>query len=135
MKSRNFVSLATVAILGVGLLTVAAQSPADNKVPLNAPKFGQTCEIEIDTYGDILTQCTILVDLPTWLPQLPVVAGGTTLPPQDANQTYWITDSSGISYGYCSYIGYFLFERIQLYQDSALIQEWSGDLLFALNAS
>ena len=104
-------------------------------VPLNAPKFGQTCEIEIDTYGDIMTQCTILVDLPSWLPPLPVIAGGTTLPPQDANQTYWIRDSSGISYGYCAYIGYFLFERIQLYQDSALIQEWSGDLLFGLNAT
>jgi hypothetical protein len=104
-------------------------------VPLNAPKFGQTCEIEIDTYGDVLTECTILVDLPSWLPPLPVVNGGTTLPPQDANKTYWIRDASGISYGYCAYIGYFLFERIQLYQDSALIQEWSGDLLFALNAS
>jgi hypothetical protein len=104
-------------------------------VPLNAPKFGQTCEIELDKYGDVLTQCTILIDLPTWLPPLPVVFGGTTLPPQDANQTYWIKDLSGVSYGYCAYIGYFLFERIQLYQDSALLQEWSGDLLFALSAT
>jgi len=101
-------------------------------VPLNAPQFGNTFEIEIDKYGDIMTECNLLVDLPTWLPQLPMVFGGTTLPPIEANSAYWIKDDSGFSYGYCDYIGYFLFERIQFYQDQALIQEWSGDLLFGL---
>jgi len=104
-------------------------------VPLNAPQFGNTFEIEIDKYGDILTECTLLIDLPTWLPQLPMVFGGTTLPPYEANSAYWIKDVSGFSYGYCDYIGYFLFEKIQFFQDQALIQEWSGDLLFGLQST
>ena len=104
-------------------------------VPLNAPQFGNSFEIELDKYGDILTECNLLIDLPTWLPPLPMVAGGTTLPPQEANSTYWIKDVSGFSYGYCDFIGQFLFEKIQLYQDQAILQEWSGDLLFALGAT
>jgi len=104
-------------------------------VPLNAPQFGNTFEIEIDKFGDIMTECNLLIDLPTWLPQLPMVSGGTTLPPQEANSTYWIKDVSGFSYGYCDYIGNFLFEKIQFYQDQALIQEWSGDLLFGLGCT
>jgi len=104
-------------------------------VPLNAPQFGNTFEIEIDKFGDVMTECNLLIDLPTWLPQLPMSFGGTTLPPVEANSTYWIKDLSGASYGYCDYIGDFLFERIQFYQDQALIQEWSGDMLFGLTAS
>jgi hypothetical protein len=104
-------------------------------VPLNGPQFGNTFEIEIDKYGDILTTCNLLIDLPSWLPPMPLVPGGTTYPPQDANNTYWIKDASGYSYGYSDYIGYFLFERIQFYQDQALIQEWSGDMLFALTST
>jgi hypothetical protein len=104
-------------------------------VPLNAPQFGNTFEIEIDKFGDIMTECNLLIDLPTWLPQLPMVSGGTTLPPIEANSTYWIKDVSGVSYGYCDYIGNFLFEKIQFYQDQALLQEWSGDLLFGLGCT
>jgi len=104
-------------------------------IPLNAPQFGNTFEIELDKYGDIMTECNLLVELPTWLPPMPMISGGTTLPPQEANSTYWIKDASGFSYGYCDYIGNFLFEKIQFYQDQALIQEWSGDLLFALGAT
>jgi hypothetical protein len=104
-------------------------------VPLNAPQFGNTFEIEIDKFGDVMTECNLLVDLPTWLPPIPMVSGGTTLPPIEANSTYWIKDASGFSYGYCDYVGYFLFERIQFYQDQALIQEWSGDMLFALGCT
>jgi hypothetical protein len=104
-------------------------------VPLNSPQFGNTFEIEIDKYGDVLTECNLLIDLPTWLPPMPLVPGGTTYPPQEANSAYWIKDVSNNSYGYCDYIGYFLFERIQFYQDQALLQEWSGDMLFALGCT
>ena len=31
-------------------------------VPLNAPKFGETMEIELETYGDILTHVELTVD-------------------------------------------------------------------------
>ena len=34
-------------------------------------------------------------------------------------------------YGYVNGIAYFLFEKIQLYQDNILLQEYSGDALFA----
>jgi hypothetical protein len=109
-------------------------------VPLNAPQFGNTFEVELDKYGDVLLECNLLVDLPTWLPPLPVAnptvaTGNQVAPPYQANSQYWIKDASGNSYGYTKLIGYFLFERIQLYQDSYLLQEWSGDGLFATRAS
>ena len=99
-------------------------------VPLNAPQFGNSFEIEIDKFGDVLLECNLLIDLPTWLPPLPTAAGAQEAPPQQANSLYWVKDASGYSYGYSRLIGYFLFERIQLYQDSFLLQEWSGDSLF-----
>jgi hypothetical protein len=105
------------------------------ETPLNAPQFGNSFEIEINKYGDVLTECNLLIDLPSWLPPLPFVSAGTTLPPIQANSQYWITDVSGFSYGYTPYIGLFLFERIEFYQDSALVQQWSGDELFAVQAT
>ena len=100
-------------------------------VPLNAPHFGNTFEIEIDKYGDILTECTLLIDLPTWFPQLPMVVGGSTLNPKFANDKYSISTPGGTQYGYTNFIGYYLFDSIQFYQDQNLIQEWSGESLFA----
>jgi hypothetical protein len=109
-------------------------------VPLNNPQFGNTFEIEIDKFGDVLTEATLLVDLPTWLPPLPVAANLTgptnkTNPPQIANGLYWIKDLSDNSYGYSDYVGLYLFEKIQFYQDQFLIQEWSGDSLFMTGAT
>ena len=106
-------------------------------VPLNQSRFGAFCEVELERFGDIVTECTILVDLPTWLPPLPTqepnLNGSTN--PIEANSLYWIKDASNVSYGYTEYIGYFLFESIQFYQDSALLMEWSGDQLFAITAT
>lgn len=105
-------------------------------VPLNAPQFGNTFEIELDKYGDVLTECNLLIDLPSWLPPLPTTATTTaTAPPQQANGLYWIKDAGGVSYGYTKLIGYFLFEKIQFYQDGFLLQEWSGDELMATRAA
>lgn len=104
-------------------------------VPLNAPLFGNTFEIEVDTYGDVLTECSILVELPTWLPPLPTQLGGVPTVPEIANALHWIRDASGVSYGYVNYIGYLLFEKIQFYQDQLLVQEWSGDALLACSAT
>ena len=73
-------------------------------VPLNAPQFGNTFEIELDKYGDVLLECNLLIDLPSWLPPLPMVqpsiAGTQPAPPYQANSTYWVKDASGYSYGY-----------------------------------
>jgi len=103
------------------------------EVPINGTSFGQTFEVEIDPYGDVLTECALEIDLPTWLPSLPLLPGGQSCNPSTVNGLYPITtnDVSGISYGYVNHVGYFLFERIQFYQDQFLIQEWSGDGLLA----
>ena len=108
-------------------------------VPLNAISWGNSFEVEIDPYGDVMTECAFEIDLPTWLPQLPLLPATTTsalYPPSVVNGLYQITSVDGDrSYGYVNYSGYFLFERIQFYQDQFLIQEWSGDGLLAKQVS
>lgn len=98
-------------------------------VPLNAPTFGNTFEVSLDPYGDILTEVNINVELPTWLPPLPFF--GSTTDSRKVNNYYSIKAIDGSSYGYVNAVGYFMFEKIQFYQDQILLQEWSGDSLFA----
>ena len=93
--------------------------------PLNGAEFGRSCEFEFEIAGDVFVQPTILIDLPSWLP--PVEAA--------LNPTTAIRDAAGASYGYTNGIGYFLFKRIQIYQDKLLLEEFSGDALFAMRAS
>ena len=111
-------------------------------VPLNAVTWGNSFEVEIDPYGDVMTECEFEIELPSWLPQLPIQPNqiASCFPPKVANGLYSITSynksnpadpNNGISYGYVNYAGYFLFEKIQFYQDQFLIQEWSGDGLLA----
>jgi hypothetical protein len=101
-------------------------------VPLNGTTFGGTFEVEIDPYGDIMTECAFEIDLPTWLPNLPRIPNGELCSPSIVNGLYPITTKlDSTSYGYVNYAAYFLFEKIQFYQDQFLIQEWSGDGLLA----
>jgi hypothetical protein len=89
--------------------------------PLNQPGFGRSFEFQVEIAGDLFVEPTLLIDLPSWLP-----------PPQALlNPTSVITDASGVSYGYTNGIGFFLFEKIQLLQDNILLQEFSGDALWA----
>jgi hypothetical protein len=112
-------------------------------VPINGVKFGNTFEVEIDAYGDVMTECAFEIDLPTWFPQLPLYSLSQStngiqefFNPQVINGQYPITaTTTGNSYGYVNYIGYFLFEKIQFFQDQFLIQEWSGDGLLAKQVS
>ena len=104
-------------------------------VPLNAPKFGSTFEVEIEPFGDVMTECAFEISLPTWIPTIPLTAGGQLCSPERVNGLCWITDVDGYSYGYVNYVGYLLFEKIQVYQDQFLIQEWSGDGLLAKSLS
>lgn len=105
-------------------------------VPLNAVTWGNSFEVEIDPYGDIMTECEFTIELPTWLPNLPIEVNGPLFPPNIANGLFPITSTlSGLSYGYVNYVAYFLFEKIQFYQDQFLIQEWSGDGLLAKQLS
>ena len=92
--------------------------------PLNGAEFGRSCEFEFEIAGDIFMQPTILIDLPTWIPPMEAEAGDARL----------IRDAAGNSYGYTNGIAYFLFSRIQIYQDKLLLEEYSGDALFARRA-
>lgn len=100
-------------------------------VPINGTAWGNTFEVEIDPYGDVMTECAFEIDLPTWLPMLPRVKDGPLFEPEVINNLFPITSTSDDSWGYVNYVGYFLFEKIQFYQDQFLIQEWSGDGLLA----
>jgi len=90
-------------------------------VPRNRVQWGGTCEFEIEKSGDILIEPTLLINLPTWLPAVEAAQ----------NKSTEISDVSGYRYGYVNGIAYFLFDKIQFYQDNILLQEYSGDALFA----
>lgn len=101
-------------------------------VPVNGTAFGTTFEVEIDAYGDVLTECALEIELPSWIPPLPLVADGAPVEASVVNGLCPITSvGGGVSYGYVNGVGYFLLEKVQFYQDQFLIQEWSGDGLLA----
>ena len=106
-----------------------AQAPSTFEIrrvpPLTACEFGRTVNFEFDLVGDIMKNPTLVINLPTWLP--PSIA--------PTNPTTIVTDLSGVSYGYTNGIGFFLFELIQFYQDNILLQEFSGDALWATSKS
>lgn len=89
--------------------------------PLNMVDFGRSIEWELEIFGDLLINVSLVVDLPTWLPLQIAQKNGNSV----------ITDDLGIQYGYTQGIGAFLFEQIQFYQDQVLLQEFSGDFLYA----
>ena len=96
-------------------------------IPLNAPDFGRTCEFEFDIAGDVFLESTLLIDLPSWLPPDEALLNATS--------GYTVQTPTGRSYGYSRGVGYFLFSSIQLFQDKILLQEFSGDALWASNLS
>lgn len=101
----------------------------------NSVDFGKMIEFEVEPFADVLSDLYVQVQMPTWLPSLPLVQGGTTYPPQDANYQYHIMTAAGNSYGWMRGIGYFLFEKIQILQDLVLLQEISGDSLWSLDST
>lgn len=107
-------------------------------VPNNEVDFGKMVEFTLETFGDVLTDMSVLVQMPTWLPSLPLVEGGTTYPPSEANSQYHIIagefgKGNSTSYGWIRGIAYLLFEKIQIFQDNVLLQEVSGDSLLAID--
>jgi hypothetical protein len=105
-----------------------AQAPFSKEIrrvpPKAAAEFGRTIDFDIDVIGDILQNPTFFITLPSWLP----------VQQQNTNRTSILRDTNGNSYGYTNNIAYFLFERIQFFQDNILLQEFSGDTLWAMNA-
>jgi hypothetical protein len=107
---------------------------------LNAADFGRPVEFLIETFGDILTDATVLVDLPAWFESLPVTAAaGAAAGPQAVRQSLLANDwrcadadASGVTFGYTNGIGYTLFERIQLFQDRIMLLDITGDSLQAM---
>lgn len=91
--------------------------------PRTAAEFGRTVDFDFTLVGDVVTSPTFLITLPTWLPSTLAATAYKTV----------ITDTAGISYGYTNGIAYFLFESIQIYQDTLLLQEFSGDALWAIS--
>lgn len=93
--------------------------------PINNTDFGKVIEFDFEVAGDVFTHPTLLIDLPTWLPSEYA----------SINYKSVIKDSSGNTYGYTKGVGYFLFSNIQIYQDQILLQEFSGDALYASRLS
>jgi hypothetical protein len=94
--------------------------------PLNGAEFGRSCEFEFETAGDVFVSPTVLIDLPSWLPPPEAALAPTTL----------ITETAtGKAAGYTNGIAYFLFSKIQIFQDKLLLHEVSGDALWASRAA
>jgi len=93
--------------------------------PTNNSDFGKTLEFDFEVAGDVFTHPTLLITLPSWLPSNYAAINNKSV----------VQDASGNTYGYTKGIGYFLFSSIQVYQDQILLQDYSGDALFASRLS
>lgn len=93
--------------------------------PTNNADFGKTLEYDFEVAGDVFTHPTLLITLPSWLPSEYA----------SINSKSVVQDASGNTYGYTNGVGYFLFQKIQIYQDQILLQEFSGDALYASRLS
>ena len=106
--------------------TYDAQTPFLEEVrrvpPKTATEFGRTVDFDLDVVGDLMKHPALLINLPTWLPE-----SYSKLVKQST-----IVDNAGLSYGYIQGIAYFLFENISFYQDNILLQEFTGDTLWAM---
>ncbi|NBT48342.1 MAG: hypothetical protein EBT07_11120, partial [Actinobacteria bacterium] len=87
--------------------------------------FGRNLQFDFDLVGDIMRDPTLVIKLPSWLPSNI----------ESTNPRTEVADLSGVTYGYTNGIAYFLFEQIQFYQDNILLQEFSGDALWATTRS
>lgn len=102
-------------------------------VPKTPILYGRALEFEVEVFGDILRELTLKIDLPTWLPDLPLIQGQQAVSPQNVNQCCQIKEqTTNYTYGWTNGIGAFLFESIELLQDKIRILELSGDALFFL---
>jgi hypothetical protein len=114
------------------LRTPGTVSELRRTTPLNAPDFGRACEFEFDVAGDVFIEPTVLIDLPSWLPPAESILNQTSGYVVDAPTT---PGQEGRYYGYSRGIAYFLFSKIQIFQDKILLQEFSGDALWASRLS
>jgi hypothetical protein len=90
----------------------------------NAGAFGNWMEFPIEHRGDIVRDFKLRLTLPTWLP-----TGAAA-----ANPTGLVTLLDGTTLGYVNGVGHYALERIQLYNDQILLQEFWGEELAWRNA-
>lgn len=103
-------------------------------VSRNAVAFGQTVEFELEVAGDVVLEPTFSVQMPTWIPDR-FVAVNRTGAEIGGVFVNTVADASGTRYGWTNGVGYFLFRNIQVFQDNLLLQEFSGDALYATRRS
>ena len=87
--------------------------------PRNEPSWSRYVDFDLDHRGDMARHFYLRIQLPTWLP--PYAAA--------VNPTGIVTDASGVTFGYTNAIGYQLLDKIQIFQDQVLIQEYYGEYL------
>ena len=85
----------------------------------NAPEWGKWVDFDIEHRGDLAKHFYLRITLPTWLP--PEVAA--------INPTGLVTDTTGVTYGWCNNIGFQMLEKIQVFQDQILLHESYGEYL------
>lgn len=87
--------------------------------PRNIPEWGKWTEFTFEHRGDLVRKMYLQIRLPTWLSDSLA----------EINRRALVTDTSGVSYGYCNNIGFQVIEKIQFFQDQLLVQELYGEYL------
>jgi len=101
--------------------------------PRTSVEFGRAIEFDFDIVGDLMKNPTLVIKLPTWLPLAQVATVRKSIIRDFSASASSPSPSQGITYGYIRGVAYFLFETISFYQDNILLQEFSGDTLWALS--
>ncbi len=87
--------------------------------PKNAAEWGKWIEFDFEHRGDLARKFYLRIQLPTWLPEEVATI----------NQRGIVTDTSGITFGYCNNVGFHVIDKIQVYQDQIVLQEIYGEYL------
>ena len=90
-------------------------------IPNNAPDWGKYVDFDIEQRGDIIKEFKIRLTLPTWLP--PLAARN------NHKSVVTFEDGPSSSVGYTNLIGFYAIDKIQLFNDSLLINEIHGEFL------
>ena len=88
-------------------------------MPRNVPEWGKWVDFDLEHRGDLAHKFYLRIQLPTWLP--PEVAA--------ANKTGLVTYADGVTYGYCQNVGYQMIHKVQVFNDTMLVQEMYGEYL------
>jgi hypothetical protein len=90
-------------------------------IPNNAPDWGKYVDFDIEQRGDIIKEFKLRLNLPTWLP--PIAA--------EANPKGLVNFVDGYesSVGYTNLVGFYAIDKVQVFNDSLMINEIFGEFL------